>query len=276
MKKRKIDFLAYGKETCPKSGRLHHQTYFYFKNARSGIPSALKKMGDWWGDTHCFVEGMRGNFKDNEEYCSKESTLTKLGEEPKQGFRGDLEETAQAIQNGDVTVDEIAVTDPTMFHQYGRTLERIETIALRRRWRTEMTEGLWITGPSHSGKSHEAFEGYHPDTHFVKDLSCEWWDGYKGQEIVILNEFRGQIPFSELLALVDKWPHMVKQRCRESVPFLAKKVIVTSILSPEACYHGKTGDEPWSQFHRRFKLTQKCSEGNITTSEPKTVDMFSI
>jgi hypothetical protein len=43
---------------------------------------------------------------------------------------------------------------------------------------------------------------------------------------------------------------------RESVPFLAEKVIVASIKSPEECYQRiyEANDEPWGQFTRRFEV----------------------
>ena len=137
-----------------------------------------------------------------------------------------------------------------------------------------MTKGIWICGASGSGKSHEAFSDYNPDTHYIKNLQEDWWDGYKGQETVIINEFRGEIRFSELLDLVDKWPKTVKWRCRESVPFLAKRVIITSIKRPEDVYVNQV-NEPWKQFERRFvvkEMEQKCSEGNIRTSEPESYE----
>ena len=75
-----------------------------------------------------------------------------------------------------------------------------------------MTEDVWYYGPTAVGKSHNAFDGYDYRTHYVKCLKDDWWCGYKGQEIVILNDFRGQIDYSEMLQLCDKWPHTVKQR----------------------------------------------------------------
>ena len=84
--------------------------------------------------------------------------------------------------------------------------------------------------------------------------SHDRWDGYKGQEIVIFNEFRGQIKFSELLDLCDKWPKTVKWRCRESVPFLAKTIIITSIKAPDEVYARLLQDEPMAQFERRFEI----------------------
>lgn len=148
-------------------------------------------------------------------------------------------------------------------HNYGGTLDRFESIALRKRYRTEMTKGIWYTGPTGSGNSHAVFNNthgefgsYHPETHYgtFKNVNDEWWDGYNGQPIVILNEFRGQVAFGELLDLTDKWPKSVKWRYRESVPFLAKYVLDASIKSPEDVFRRQTDDEQWVQFHRRFEV----------------------
>lgn len=283
--KGQIRFIAYGDEICPDTKRPHHQAFCYFYNLKTSWSKRTwnnigKMFKVYDEDKHANVKPMLGNFAQNESYCSKDDLYTKVGDEPKQGFRGDLEETKDEIMNGNISVDDIALTDPMMFHKYGRTLSRIEEIAFRRKFRTEMTEGVWLTGPSGSGKSHTAFEGYHPDTHYVKNLNEDWWDGYKGQPIVILNEFRGQIKFSELLDLMDKYPKTVKWRCKEPVPFLAKKIIITSIKLPWEVYSNTNG-EPWSQFERRCtvknvqtSLEQKYSEGNNETSESKRKKYF--
>lgn len=261
VKQGQIRFIAYGKEICPDTGKHHHQAFCYFHTQRTFGKRALNNIGNMFGPIHCFVKPMKGNFRQNENYCSKEGVYTEVGVKPKQGFRGDLVETKDAILDGTITVDEIALEDPQSFHMYGRTFKEIEMIALRKRYRTEMTQGVWIVGPSGSGKSHTAFEGYNPETHYVKNLNEDWWDGYKGQETVILNEFRGQIAFAELLDLCDKWPKTVKWRGREPVPFLAKKVIVTSIKEPNDVYRRQCDDEPWEQFARRFDIIRLTPRG---------------
>lgn len=260
--KTQVRFVAYGEEVCPTSGRKHHQCFVYFHNLRSSSNKNLGVIGAEFGSTHCYVKPMCGSFQQNEAYCAKEGSYTKLGDEPKQGFRGDLKESVDAILNGTIDADDIAVNDPTMYHQYGRTLRDVEAIALRRRWRTEQTLGVWMYGPTGVGKSHRQFEGYDPKTHYIKNLNEDWWDGYKGQEVVIFSEFRGQVRFGELLDLMDKWPKSVKWRGREPVPFLAKKIIITSSKHPSELY--ANCDDSLSQLYRRCEIIkienmeQKC------------------
>jgi len=112
------------------------------------------------------------------------------GDIPSQGQRGDLKRVRDEIVAGK-SVDEIALEDPLMFHQYGRTLSRIEDILLRKKFRTEMTKGIWYWGATGVGKSHKAFEGFDPETHYLYQYQ-EFQDGYTGQETIIMNEFRGK------------------------------------------------------------------------------------
>ena len=159
------------------------------------------------------------------------------------------------ILAGKVTVDQVAVDDPIKFHQYGRTLSKIEDLALRKQFRSWMTTCEWIYGPTGTGKSARAFEGYNPDTHYLWKDDKGWQDGYVGQPIVIMNDFRGEIPYNSLLQLIDRYPHFVSRRGREPAPFLAKHVIITSSLSPDQVYHRRLEQDSIEQLLRRIKVT---------------------
>ena len=91
---------------------------------------------------------------------------------------------------------------------------------------------------------------YAPD---VADVA-EWWDGYVGQDNVLLNDFRGEIKYGTMLNLTDKFAYYVKIRQKERVPFLAKKLIVTSSLHPVALYKKLNPDDSIEQLLRRFEV----------------------
>jgi len=273
--KDQIRFLAYGDEVCPTTNRPHHQVYLHLYNKKATGKRSLNAIGQLFGGA--YVAAMRGNFKQNEAYCGKESELIKLGDEPKQGMRGDLTETTEMIRNGELTVDEVLENDPLMVHTYGRTLAMVEDAANQKKFREWMTKGIWYWGETGVGKSHKAFAGFNPDTHYVKPLEEEWWDGYKGQEIVIFNEYRNQFQFSYLLSLMDKWPMYVRRRNRQPVPFLAKKIIFTSSQPPEECYHniysGNDGVKRFRQFKRRCKVRELVRfHGNVDEVEELDTD----
>lgn len=255
-----LRFIAFGTEHCPSNGREHLQLFLYFYGEKAtSTTNAIRLCKNLFGAGVGWMEYMRGNFTNNEDYCSKESALQKFGDEPRQGLRGDLQETVDAIIAGDLTVAEIRDTHAPFYHQYGRTLRDVEDGARRNLWRTWMTEGIWYWGPAHTGKTEFAMEGYHPETHYVKCLDDEWWDGYKpSHETVILNEFRGNhMTLSQLLDIVDKWPHHVKTRGRTALPFLARKVIVTSPMHPKDVYpKALLEKDKYEQLERRFTIIQ--------------------
>lgn len=246
-----IRYLAYGEETCPSTGKPHHQGIIIFHNERNSKKQIGKLFLTETNSAPQHVEIMRASFETNKRYCSKEGQYHEFGDKPQQGMRSDLIMLRDRIMNG-ANLDDIAIEQPHYFHQYQRTLERLRTIYLRRFSRQWQTEGLWLWGPTGSGKSHQAFQHYRYDRYYSKCVQDEWWDGYDGQEVVIINEFRGQIPFSELLDLLDKYPKTVRQRHREPVPFLAKKIIITSHKHPKEVYLNM--GEDIQQLYRRCEI----------------------
>lgn len=257
MKAHDIRFLAFGKEICPKTKKEHHQCFLYFHNERSYSKKNLGKMGSWWGESHCFITNMEGNFENNQDYCSKDGIYTKLGDEPAQGFRGDLKETVRLITKGEILPYDIMLENPQSFNLYKNMFSIARNSFLKSQFRTTQTKGFWFWGGTGVGKSHAAFRDYSPKTHFRKDLNVNWWDNYEQQRIVIFNEFRGQVKYSELLDLVDKYPKDVPIRNNPSIPFMSEILVVTSCSPPEEVYMNKlSSTDSIAQFNRRFKVVE--------------------
>lgn len=254
-----MKYLCYGEEICPKTGKKHYQgcVYFYqpklYKNAQKCL-----KVGN------CHIENVprHDNRLKAQQYCKKDGKFEEFGQFPEQGARTDLECVKDEIANG-AKLNDIVLERPMLYHQYGRTLEKIQDIVNRKKFRTWMTTGTWYYGKTGVGKSVKAFEGYNPETHYQKNLQEDFWDGYDGQDTVILNEFRGQIKFDELLDLTDMHPKFVKVKGKSSVPFLAKKIIITSSLHPDEIYRQSLSmNDKMEQFYRRFEIIELHKENN--------------
>ncbi len=262
--KYEFSYIHFAQESCPTNGRFHIDGYYEYPTQRKWATETkkfIKTFGQGFGD----LQTAHGTAGENMDYSGKETDFTSIGTPAHgQGFRTDLLENRNDILEGRCTAEDIAIADPQRYHMYARTFHKIEDIALRKKYRTEMTKGIWYYGPTGVGKSHRAFEGFTPETHYVWKNDKGWQDGYTGQSTVIINDFRGELPYNELLQLVDKWPHTLSRRGREPVPFLATKLIITSSLSPEQVYNRRDVEDSLDQLKRRFLVVKLTSKSDFT------------
>jgi hypothetical protein len=263
-------YFVYGKEICPTTGTPHLQLYLEFSGPRS--VAALQKILE----VKLHFDARKGTSHQAAGYCKKANAEKpdqgygyffktpdphwdgeEFGECSNSGERVDLNEIAERVKTGDVTVEQILEENPLAYHQYGRTLDKLEDIQLRKKFRTEMTECIWYYGPTGVGKSHTAFNDFDDSTHYNLTLSDGgWWDGYKGQHTVILNDFRGELPYNLMLNMIDKWPFKVKRRGREPMSFLSKKVIITSSQTPAEVFNRRNESDKIEQLLRRIQVVE--------------------
>ncbi len=214
------------------NGTPHLQGYLQLK--KKSRLSALKKMcatAHW--------EPRKGTHLQAVEYCSKEATRTKgpftFGSPTvTAGQRNDLIALKEALDAGR-NEKEIA-TDPELFPVWAkhfRALERYNKLTGQkvRKWPTR-TIVYW--GPPGTGKSSRALhEGgtaafWLPKPH---SRGAVWWDGYDGQDTVVIDEFYGWIQRDLMCRLCDRYPLFVETK-GGSVPFMARTIIITSNKPP--------------------------------------------
>lgn len=88
-----------------------------------------------------------------------------------------------------------------------------------------------LYGPTGTGKSHRAWAHAGLDA-YPKSSTSIYWDGYQGQEMVVMDEFRGKIGIEHLLTWFDKYPVCVQNKFGGCV-LNAKTIIITSNLHPK-------------------------------------------
>lgn len=123
----------------------------------------------------------------------------------------------------------------------------------------------WLYGETGTGKSRRAYKQafLNNKTLFKKASHTKhWWDGYAGEEMVLLDDFRGSdMSFHEFLQLTDPYrPLEFPVQHKGGTTILkAKYFIVTSPKHPIDCWKcTRKSPSDWGQLYRRLGAINHC------------------
>lgn len=106
-------------------------------------------------------------------------------------------------------------------------------------------------GRTGTGKSRRAWSEAGVDA-YPKDPRTKFWDGYRSQENVVFDEFRGSIDVSHILRWLDRYPVRVEIK-GSSVPLFAGKFWFTSNVHPGEWWPG-LDSATLDAFYRRVEI----------------------
>nr|QTE03334.1 MAG: replication-associated protein [Ciconia boyciana CRESS-DNA-virus sp.] len=227
----KVKYGVWQLEKCPETGRKHWQGFVSFRGARTR-GSVQKVLGI--GKSYCSIAN--GTAVENRKYCTKKKCRVK-GTEPVevgdiescgQGARTDLKEVCEVVK--ELGLDMAIKMYPEMYVKYGKGLEKLaDHYEEGRRVKPKVT---YIFGDSDSGKSHYACEKIAKGEYYSKDPKKCWWDGWKGEDIIVIDDMDGWIvDRNYTLRLLDKYQMMVEVKGGMK-KFNAKQIVITSNRSP--------------------------------------------
>ncbi len=196
------------------------------------------------------IEPTRGNKKQAEDYILKrgihaEKSHTVVvdavfhGEiSASQGSRNDLAVIEDLIGQGKTPNEIMDIS--IRFRQFKKIIK--ETFFRKRSNETPYEREVtvyWHVGESGSGKSYtakELMEKYGESMVYVlNDYSAGGFDMYEAQQILFMDEFKGNMPFQHLLNILDKYKMQI--HCRYSnLYMLWNEVHITSVFPPEEAY----------------------------------------
>lgn len=241
-----VTYAVAGAEVAPETKRNHLQCYVYLPNCVT-FTSVRRTLQSKFS---AHVEKAHGSPAQNRTYCIKDNTYSEYGTLPKQGKRKDIEVVRDWLQNP-VPLPTVLEQAPSLQALQVYMRLRSQFVPLRRDWTMEVH---YHYGPSGTGKSKLAWTNW-PNA-YAKESSHKWFDGYDPltHETVIIDDLRPEsFPFPYLLRLLDRYPMQVETKFG-TVPFLAKRVVITSILKPEDIV---PPSEPPGQLRRRLtKVTR--------------------
>lgn len=255
-------------EICPSTGRLHVQFAARFDTAIR-IAAIRKLFG--YSDIHC--EKPRSVVA-VVKYCEKFETWT--GRRYTVG-RDLILKAAQSLEDFQRALQDPRLTEKDLWKEFFAMMIRHHSAA--RRYRLLMTPTLRdtapvviiMTGPTGIGKSRLAFTCVEHVARFTLAIGGSdkslFFDGYIGQELVVLDDYSGEIPYRLLLRLLDRHPITVQIK-GGAVAWLPKMIIITSNLVPEQWYPMESLDP----FYRR--VTHHYTEIDIERDSDKIHDVI--
>ncbi|UDN67416.1 replication-associated protein [robinz virus RP_736] len=217
-----FQYAIYGRETAPTTGTRHLQGFINFKSKRE-LCAIKAIIGD-----RAHIEASRGTDHDNKTYCSKDGDMWEFGTPVGQGKRNDLEALSTDIKDG-LDLYSVVEKHTSQFIRYSRGIERAIQILNGGRpgcGRNFKTEFIVYCGETGSGKSYTAAQQCVGQSVYYKPHG-KWWDGYTGQENVIIDDFYGWIKYDEILRITDRYPHQVEIKGGFQ-EFRSKRVFITS------------------------------------------------
>jgi len=287
-KKRRISFMIGQLEKAPTTGKLHYQLYIEFAD-RVRLCTLMRSF------PHCYWSPRRGTSAEAIRYCSKEESregdtfsfgtpkydieeksLVAAPNEPRKKVSA-LQVACDQIKNQGKTLYDLANEQPHVFVRHHSGLLRLAAmLAPKRDFKPEV---IALYGCPESGKSRTALEiaREHFDEQdiyrysFLDVTGKEWWELYKGERCIIIEEMDGsKFKYERLLEIIDRYDTKVPIKGM-SWEFMGRLIIFTSNYPPSTWYP----DKMWKALKRRIDRTYKfmlvedvTMETEILTYEP--------
>lgn len=239
------NYLVLGKEVG-EEGTPHLQGCITFKKAKR--LTALKKLNariHW--EPAKELEAARN-------YCMKDGDYV-IQDNRTQGARNDISQAVATLQTDGL--NGVRNNHPTVYLKYHMGFKALQN-DYECEMRTRKPNVVWSYGPTGTGKTKSFYDfvehrgGINNNNIYIKD-STKWWDGYKGQPYILIDDFRGAIPFNMLLRILDRYPMNVE--VKGGYRQLANAdIFITSAHSPLATYQSDRVKEDIQQLIRRIDI----------------------
>lgn len=238
-----VCYLMYGHEICPTTGTPHLQGFVCYRS-KKGLDQVREDF------KHHHVEIMKGSIEQNEWYCGKDKNeITIIGVPPRSA--GEREKTNWDEIKKLACEQKWDEIDPKILIRHYSNLQKLakDNPAKVSDLPSRSKVGLWVYGHSGNGKSFCVRHNW-PDA-YIKDLN-QWWDGYKGEKEVILDDFDpdlGKDMRRKFKIWADEYAFPAETK-GSMLRIRPEKVIVTSQYTIDECW---LDQQTRDAMKRRFK-----------------------
>lgn len=223
-------YLVYGEEKG-ESGTPHLQGYCELRNQMrlNAIKAHMPR---------AHIEARRGTARQAADYCKKDGQYIEHGTMSRPGRRSDIDSLYSLAREGKSDYEMAESTGSTFMRYYKGAREvRFVYQSHDTAWRPVEVQ-VYYGGPG-TGKTRKAYE-IDPSLYRVNfSTSTIWFDGYSGQETILLDDYRGEIPLSYFLQLTDGYRFQLPVKGGHTWK-MWKRVIITSNRHPNDWYRNIT------------------------------------
>ncbi len=192
-----IRYISSGEEVCPDTKKTHWQGWIQFRYQVS--MATVKKV---MGSKEIHLERMLGSEAQNDKYTQKDGKFTIHGKFTNQGQRTDIQQVIRNVEEGKSMV-EVAKENPQIYIQYHNGIQKYkQLIDHEKRKAFRQVETEVITGPTGCGKTRKVMEE-HPNCFKIQGDQLRWFDGYEGEDVLLIDEYANDVKITTLLGLLD-------------------------------------------------------------------------
>lgn len=254
---------------------IHHtHIYTYSKN-----PVRFSTLKNHFPQAH--IEKAYGTSAQNRDYVfkegdkwahdkKKETNLTDTHEEwgempvERQGARNDYAELYEMIQEG-MSNYEILEENPDFISQLDR-MDKVRQTIREEEFKDvfRKLEVTYIYGDTGAGKTRSIMEKYGYSNVFRITNYRNPFDQYKGQDVIIFEEFYNSLPITQMLLYLDGYPVMLPCRYADKVACFTKVYLLSNRnLKEQYLDIQEYSPETWKAFLRRIHNIQVFKDGKV-------------